>query len=106
MSDQTIQSAGEAPKGNAVRAGGRGGLYYQDTGGEKDGKSKGKPKGSGSKPDYVASGPGYDIGFFKKPQGFRVRYKGPNADPILKKVEELVKDGTSIEEAISKVRSE
>lgn len=106
MSDQTIQSAGEAPKGNAVRAGGRGGLYYQDTGGEKDGKSKGKPKGSGSNPDYVASGPGYDIGFFKKSGGFRVRYKGPNAEPVLKKIKSYLDKGISIEESISKIRSE
>ena len=103
MSDQTIQSAGEAPKGNPIRAGGRGGLYYQDAGGEKNGKPKGKP---GVKPDYVTSGPGYDIGFFKKPSGFRVRYKGPNAESVLKKIESLVKDGVSIKEAISDARSE
>ena len=103
MSDQTIQSAGEAPKGNPIRAGGRGGLYYQDTGGEKNGKPKGKPV---VKPDHVASGPGYDIGFFKKPSGFRVRYKGPNAESVLKKIESLVKDGVSIKEAISDARSE
>ena len=99
MSDQTIQSAGEAPKGNPIRAGGRGGLYYQDTGGEKNGKP-------GVKPDYVASGPGYDIGFFKKSGGFRVRYKGPNAEPVLKKIKSYLDKGISIEESISKIRSE
>jgi len=78
-------------------------LYYQDTGGEKNGKPKGKPV---VKPDHVASGPGYDIGFFKKPSGFRVRYKGPNAESVLKKIESLVKDGVSIKEAISDARSE
>lgn len=103
MSDQTIQSAGEAPKGNPIRAGGRGGLYYQDTGGEKNGKPKGKPV---VKPDRVASGPGYDIGFFKKPSGFRVRYKGPNAEPVLKKIKSYLDKGISIEESISKIRSE
>lgn len=103
MSDQTIHNANEAPKGNPIRAGARGGLYYQDTGGEKNGKPK---KKGGSNPDFVASGPGYDIGFFKKPEGFRVRYKGPNAESVLKKIESLVKDGVSIKEAISDVRSE
>ena len=103
MSDQTIHSASEAPKGNPIRAGGRGGLYYQDTGGEKNGKPKGKPV---VKPDYVASGPGYDIGFFKKSGGFRVRYKGPNAEPVLKKIKSYLDKGISIEESISKIRSE
>ena len=97
MSDQTIHSASEAPKGNPIRAGGRGGLYYQDTGGDRNGVVK---------PDYVASGPGYDIGFFKKSGGFRVRYKGPNAEPVLKKIKSYLDKGISIEESISKIRSE
>lgn len=103
MSDQTIHNASEAPKGNPIRAGARGGLYYQDTGGEKNGKPK---KKGGSNPDFVASGPGYDIGFFKKPEGFRVRYKGPHAEHILNNIKSYLEKGISIEEAISKVRSE
>ena len=103
MSDQTIQSASEAPKGNPIRAGGRGGLYYQDTGGDRNGSPRGK---TSVKPDYIASGPGYDIGFFKKPSGFRVRYKGPNAELVLKKIKSYLDKGISIEESISKIRSE
>ena len=103
MSDQTIHSASEAPKGNPIRAGGRGGLYYQDTGGDRNGSPRGK---TSVKPDYIASGPGYDIGFFKKPSGFRVRYKGPNAEPVLKKIKSYLDKGISIEESISKIRSE
>ena len=103
MSDQTIHSASEAPKGNPIRAGGRGGLYYQDTGGDRNVPPRGKPL---VKPDHIASGPGYDIGFFKKSGGFRVRYKGPNAEPVLKKIKSYLDKGISIEESISKIRSE
>lgn len=79
MSDQTIHTPGEAPKGTAVRIGARGGMYYN-----RNIKQPSVPKKR--EPDKVLSGPGYEVAIFKEPGGLRVRYKGPNAEKIIREV--------------------
>ena len=79
MSDQTINTPMEAPKGKPVRIGARGGMYYNT--------NMQQPEiPPVREPDKVLSGPGYEIAIFKEPGGIRVKYKGPNAEKVIKQV--------------------
>ena len=78
MAEETITNPNDAPTGSNVRIGSRGGMYYT---------SGNKPKAPTTrKPDEVFSGPGYEVLMFKEQTGWRVRYKGPNAEKFLDKL--------------------
>lgn len=81
MAEETITNPNDAPDGSNVRIGSRGGMYYT---------SNNKPQiPATKKPDEVLSGPGYEVLMFKEQNGWRVKYKGPNAQKILDKLRGL-----------------
>lgn len=81
MTEESIFNPNDAPKGSNVRIGARGGMYY--TRGQ---QSSNVSSGQQPTPDDVFSGPGYEVLLFREKDGFRVKYKGPNAQKILDKL--------------------
>lgn len=82
MVEETITNPNDAPAGSNVRIGARGGMYY--TRGKDNSDASRAPKEP--TPDETFSGPGYEVLLFREKDGFRVKYKGPNAEKILNKI--------------------
>lgn len=73
MTEQRVHSMNDVPEDATARIGSRGGLYY----------TRGNRTKRTQTPFKSFSGPGYEVHLFKELTGFRIRYKGPNANKII-----------------------
>lgn len=81
MTEQSIYNPNDAPEGSNVRIGSRGGMYY--TRGQQSSPSSAPKEPT---PDETFSGPGYEVLMFKEQNGWRIKYRGPNAQKFINKL--------------------